>query len=296
MKEIVPPRDRNGNTLMTKKYVQAICEREGQYSNPSYNTKLYLNSKNFSRIENLEEYVAVEGIWLQSNFISRIEGLSTLTRLKFLFLQDNSLVRIEGLECLTQLVRLDLSRNKIAKIENIESLGRLKDLNISHNSISSVQDLQGLVSVKKSLSFLNLSKNRIGFDKELLGLLRRLEQMISLELQGNPVSEQIDCYRKKVVGSLKHIAYLDGRAVSEAEKRFALAFVKGGEELEREEREKYHLEQFLKKVNDKEQQREYYKKVDERMKRTVANMKAECQKEKLKLLQRKEELAKSKLV
>jgi hypothetical protein len=260
-----------------------------------YNTKLYLNSKNFSRIENLEEYVMVEGLWLQSNFISKIEGLTTLTKLRFLFLQDNFITRIEGLETLKELVRLDLSYNKISKIENLENLTKLKDLIISHNSISSIEDLKGLNSVRSSLSFLNLSKNRIHFHEELLDLLKSLKDMIFLELQSNPICDQMNCYRKRIIGTLEQITYLDSKPIEPAEKRFAIAYIKGGEQLEREERDKYQFEQLLKTINDKEEEREYYKKVNERMKRTVANMKIECQEEKLKLLQRKEELRKSNL-
>jgi len=294
-KELIPPKDKHGQTLMTKKYIQDICEYEGLFTNPIYNTKLYLNSKNFSKIENLEEYVAAEGLWLQSNFISKIEGLTTLTKLKFLFLQDNSLTHIEGLETLRELVRLDLSYNKISKIENLENLTKLKDLIISHNNISSIQDLKGLESVKSTLSFLNLSKNKIHFDEELLPWFKSLEHVIFLELQNNPICDQMDYYRKRIIGTLEQITYLDNKAIEPAEKRFALAFVKGGEQLEKEERDKYQFELLLKTINNREEEREYYKKVNERMKRTVANMKIECQKEKLRLLQRKEELMKSNL-
>ena len=89
------------------------------------------------------------------------------------------------------------------------------------------------------------------------------------------------------------LSYLDNKAISDSEKRFSEAFVKGGAKLEEEERRLYAFEQERNASKDRAQLKDYYHKIDERMKRTVVQMKIETAQNKLKLMQRKEELTKS---
>ncbi len=296
MRKSVPTKDEHGDVIMTKRYVQALCEEEDQYSNPAFNTKLYLNSKAFGKIENLDEYTAVEGLWLQCNFIKKIEGISHMLQLKFLFLQNNMIRSMEGLESLSQLVRLDLSDNRIRKVECVSALHELKDLIMANNELSHTEDLVELRAVAGSLTFLNVSRNLIELDERLLPFLGEFVHLASLEFQGNPAVNQIRYYRKKLIGTLEQISYLDNKSISGSERRFAEAFVKGGQQAEDAERAKYTTEQQAKRNQEKESQRGYYMKVNERMKRAVAQMRAECQDEKIRALQRKEELTKRKTI
>jgi len=287
------PKDDHGRTLMTKKYLQTICENEDQFSNPIYNNKLYLNSKGFSKIENLDEYTEIEGLWLQSNFISKIENLNKLTKLRFLYLQNNAISTISGLENLTELIRLDLSYNRILKIEGLSKLIKLKELSIACNLLSNFDSILELKYLINSLTFLNLSENQIPFDENMLDFLAQFYLLTSLELQGNPLTNQAKFYRKQFIVNLSQIKYLDNKEIPENERRFAAAFIKGGQQGEDEERKKYELEQRLKSAEKWESEKDYYKKVDERMKKAVAHMRIECREEKLKLIERKEELSKS---
>ena len=71
---------------MNKHNLKVICEQEKLYEVPHMNTKLYLQMKGFSKIENLEPYVNICALWLNQNTISKIEGLDVLTKLRCLYL------------------------------------------------------------------------------------------------------------------------------------------------------------------------------------------------------------------
>jgi dynein assembly factor 1 len=287
-------RDENGYIVMTKRYVQDLCEEEDQYITPKFNTKLYLNAKGFSNVAQLEEYVNVEVVWLQSNWIEKIEGLGHLTKLKYLYLQDNMITKIENLESLHGLERLDLSKNRITKIEGLAQLGNLKDLMIASNRLASSDSIAELVTVAESLAFLNLSENRIEQDEGLLPLLRTLVHLRSLDFFGNPASIQLSQYRKTFITSLPQVAYLDNRQISEAERRMAEAYCTQGPEAEQLIKHTILQEQAAKREQEKVLNKDYFKKIDERVKRSLASMQAERKLECIKLLQIREMLTKRK--
>ena len=63
-------------------------------------------------------------------------------------------------------------------------------------------------------------------------------------MKSTPLSRGFKNYRKKFIASLPQLKFLDDRPVQEVDHRLAEAWVKGGPELEKEER--------LKIANEKE--------------------------------------------
>ena len=49
---------------MNKKDLKRDCVKNGLYSTPAINDKLYLHYKGYNRIENLEEYTGLKALWL----------------------------------------------------------------------------------------------------------------------------------------------------------------------------------------------------------------------------------------
>ena len=63
-----------------------------------------------------------------------------------------------------------------------------------------------------------------------------------LYLQGNPVCKSITNYRKNIIVSIPNLKYLDDRPVFVEDRRFALAFARGGLQEERKEMVKWNQE------------------------------------------------------
>ena len=86
--------DERGNPLMTLKTIQYYCSEENVSKAPDLCEKLYLQSKGFKTIENLENYANLVGLWLNSNSICKISGLESLKNLTCLYLHYNSISKI----------------------------------------------------------------------------------------------------------------------------------------------------------------------------------------------------------
>lgn len=83
---------------MTKAKLRELARKDGLYSTPHLNDKLFLHYKGFHRIENLDEYTGLKVLWLEGNGISTIEGLDNQYELTTLYLHENAIETIEGLE------------------------------------------------------------------------------------------------------------------------------------------------------------------------------------------------------
>lgn len=84
---------------MTLRTVKYYCEKEGLFSTPEHNDKLYLQYKGFTKIipETISKYSNLVALWLNNNAILKIEGLSLLVNLKSLALNNNFITKIQGL-------------------------------------------------------------------------------------------------------------------------------------------------------------------------------------------------------
>lgn len=146
----------------------------------------YSKSNKIKKIENLEDCVQLEELNLSYNYISKIENLSTLINLK----------------------TLDLSENSIKKIENLNNLGSLEHLNLSGNLIKEI-DKENIVGLT-SLSFLNLSKNKIARMTEF-GNLKVLKNLENLCAAGNLIKK--NDLQEFISTKIHTLKFLDGNPV-----------------------------------------------------------------------------------
>jgi hypothetical protein len=78
-----------------------------------------------------------------------------------------------------------------------------------------------------------------GDGEALLALLAAMPALRALYLSaGNPIASAVRPYRKRVIAAAQGLVYLDERPVFDAERRGAEAWVRGGEEAEKAERDK----------------------------------------------------------
>lgn len=99
---------------------------------------------------------------------------------------------------------------------------------------------------------MDLSNNRVDHE-DVEAFLQVLEQMASLGvlyLTGNPIVKKIPNYRKTLVTRLKALKYLDDRPVFPEDRRFAEAWLAGGNEGERAERQRFKEEEDRKRMEE----------------------------------------------
>ena len=82
---------------ITPKLLKEYCKKDGLYSTPHLNDKLYLHYKGFREIRNLEGYTGLKVLWLEGNGLGQISGLEAQTEMRTLYLQENLIERIENL-------------------------------------------------------------------------------------------------------------------------------------------------------------------------------------------------------
>ena len=203
--------------VMDKKQLKKDCVKNGMYTTPHLNDKLYLHYKGYGKIENLEEYTGVRALFLEGNGLSKIEGLDAQVECRSLYLQENVFDDIQGLDTLVNLDSLNLSKNYITKVENLNHMTKLTSLNLAHNKIPSSENLQHVLEIP-SLQTIDLQHNKIA-DAEVLDVLERLPDLRVVYLMGNPCVKAIKNYRRAVVSRCKHLKYLDERPVFEEERR-----------------------------------------------------------------------------
>ena len=69
-----------GGPRMTKEALLKICQETEGYETPELNDNLYAHFKGFRKIENLEPYSELKGLWLEANGLQVVEGLGHLSK------------------------------------------------------------------------------------------------------------------------------------------------------------------------------------------------------------------------
>lgn len=239
---------------MSRRYLDKIlCSDYKQYYRThELNEILYLHYKSFKKIDNLHTFINLKCLYLEGNAISKIEGLDKLVNLTSLYLHENCIEKIEGLDTLKRLANLNLSDNLIKKIEGLNGCESLSNLLLKRNriGIKGLSDLQGLIGLGKEFTVLDISDNLIDEPKIVDEILTKFEDLRVIYLNGNECVRKIPNYRKTLISKIGSLKYIDDKPVFDDEKRFALAFARGGYEEERKERQKYREE-----IREKEEQR-----------------------------------------
>ena len=242
--------DEESQQMMSRKYLDKIlCSDVKQYYRThELNEILYLHYKSFKKIQNLQTFTNLKVLYLEGNAISKIENLESLVNLTSLYLHENCIEKIEGLNTLSHLANLNLSDNLIKKIENLKGLDSLSNFLIKRNriGIKGLEDLYGLLELGKEFAVLDISDNLIDDPKIVDEILTKFIDLRVIYLKGNDVVRKIPNYRKTLISKIDTLKYIDDKPIFEDEKRFALAFAKGGYEEERKERAKYREEIRLK--------------------------------------------------
>ncbi|XP_051877932.1 dynein regulatory complex subunit 3 [Pristis pectinata] len=183
---------------------------------------LQLDYQNILKVDNLWQFTSLTKLQLDNNVIEKIEGLNTLVNLIWLDLSFNNIEMIEGLDELVKLEDLSLYSNRISKFENMDSLVNLQVFSIGKNHIS---DLESII------------------------YLRRFKRLRTLNLAGNPVSED-ERYSMYIPAFLPDLMYLDFRLIDKTTKEQALqihyatvANLVHKEDLELKSLEKMRLEE-----------------------------------------------------
>lgn len=148
---------------------------------------------------------------LSNNKITKIEGLDNCVLLEELNLEHNKISVIENVGHLSQLKILDIGRNKIQAIAGLEGLENLLQLSLENNFIHSLENLPPF----KDLMELYIGNNLIS-DFGQLKILRRLEKLIILDINGNKVGED-GRSRHYMLFHLKKLKVLDGASIERTE-------------------------------------------------------------------------------
>ncbi|XP_065844626.1 leucine-rich repeat-containing protein 9-like isoform X3 [Oscarella lobularis] len=189
-------------------------------------TVLNLSGQGLTKMSNLEKLENLRWVSFACNSITKIEGLEGCLYVEELSLEDNYVIRVEGIGHLSHLRSLNLSRNFISSLPAwiLANLTSLQRLNLDRNRISSPSCLQKCLS----LSQLYLAHNFVGTTRDVLSL-KPLDNLVALDLNGNPVTKNVEEYRLVTIFHLKSLKALDNCVIDSTE--IALAKEKFGGRL-----------------------------------------------------------------
>jgi dynein assembly factor 1 len=236
---------------MTAKWLKAHCKENGGYGTPELNDKLYLHFQGFDRIQNLEAYTGLKSLFLEGNGLEDLEGLSACVELRCLFAQQNMVTAIPA-SLPVSLSTLNVSNNNVSHLRNVARLAELQTLQAGNCKLKTLESLEELRECA-NLSTVDLQNNEIDGDPEaMVALFASMPKLACLYMQGNPVVSQLRQYRKRMIASIKTLAYLDDRPVFPLERHCAEAWAEGGLDAEKAARKAFKDEEAAKQRRDHE--------------------------------------------
>lgn len=233
-------------TELTERYLCQLSIHNEAYRTPSLNEKLYLPHKGITSLGNaLEKYTELKCLFLEGNALESLRGLTQQAELRCLFLAKNDISSLDGIESLPKLDTLDVTNNNLGSLSGIASLPVLGTLLAGSNRLSELDTvMQDILTGSRSLHTLDLSNNTIDGEPEtLVHALAQLPELAAVYLKGNPIVSRVQSYRKRLVAELPGLQYLDDRPVDKKERRAAVAWLHGGLEAEKAERQQARQEE-----------------------------------------------------
>ncbi|XP_078418403.1 leucine-rich repeat-containing protein 9 isoform X2 [Cetorhinus maximus] len=177
-------------------------------------TTLNLDGQNLSQLTNLERLQNLRWASFNNNSIRRFEGLDHCLQLEELSLEDNFISELEGISKLTKLTRLNLGNNQLKNMEGsgLDKLTHLHYLSLESNKIRSLRSLQKIYTLIE----LYLGNNLIHNNCEIYHL-KGMENLVILDLYGNPLVYKQEHYRFFVIYHLPSLRAFDGNVVEPAQ-------------------------------------------------------------------------------
>uniref|UniRef100_A0A3Q2T1F8 Leucine rich repeat containing 9 n=1 Tax=Fundulus heteroclitus TaxID=8078 RepID=A0A3Q2T1F8_FUNHE len=184
----------------------------GRELEPDWTTKitaLNLDNQRLSKLSSLNKLVSLRWASFNQNNISRLAGLDACHQLEELSVNHNSISSLTGLTRLQSLRHLSIDGNQLSGLDDLalDQLPALTFLSAESNCITS---LNGIRSVR-SLLELYVAGNQISTSRDIYHL-KGLDNLIILDLYGNPIVEKLENYRVYVVFHLPSLKALDGAA------------------------------------------------------------------------------------
>ena len=207
----------------------------------SINSNLSLRMIGLSSLHGLSEFTGVKCLDASNNVLEFVDPshISFMSELRILKLQHNKITQVPSLVANPHLHTLDLSSNLVASVSNLSHLPSLHTLLLSNNRLATAESLLDLSNCPL-LETLEINSNMIN-EREMLALLATLPSLKWLQMRNNPLAATLIPYRKNIVGTITQLVALDGEAVEDRERFFAVAFVSGGADAEMGAREAFLL-------------------------------------------------------
>jgi dynein assembly factor 1 len=226
--------------------VMDACIKAGYYRTPSCNEKLYLHFKGVDAIgDALEEYTEAKVLWIEGNVLSSLDGVSPCgATLRQLYAHQNALKSLgTSLAKCSVLDGLNVSDNYLTSLDGLDAQAEtLSTLQAKNNKIASVEGIASLPQLR-NLRVLDLSNNELEDGAAVLEVLKACPSLRALYLNGNPCVRTMRQYRKTVLAALPELLHLDDKPVFADERRLVSAWMRGGMEAERAEREAMRVEE-----------------------------------------------------
>ncbi|EGR30307.1 leucine rich repeat protein [Ichthyophthirius multifiliis] len=163
--------------------------------------------------------------------------------------------------------------------ENLGGLKNLQNINISYNICQTYDDLKGLLDCL-TLTNIDLSHNQIICDDKIIDdLFIKMRNLLCLYLKNNPCVREFKNYRKRLVGNMCQLKYLDDRPVFIDERRLCEAWVREGKDGEMTERRNILKERDQKNERNFQEILQMQKEIKEKRTEIILKAKEESEKE-----------------
>uniref|UniRef100_A0A3B5LPI9 Leucine rich repeat containing 9 n=1 Tax=Xiphophorus couchianus TaxID=32473 RepID=A0A3B5LPI9_9TELE len=173
-------------------------------------TTLNFDNQRLFKLVNLSKLLNLRWASFNDNNISKLSGLDTCLKLEELSMNNNSISSLNGLARLPCLRKLSIDGNHLSSLDCpvLNQLPALTHLSVENNCITSTSGIRSV----RSLLELYAGGNQISTSRDIY-FLKALENLIILDLYGNPIAEILENYRIYVVFHLPFLRALDGTAV-----------------------------------------------------------------------------------